>query len=68
MSKRGNDTRANYLRDKEMLQNDTIVFVSPFVNHKRAITIDKCIFEMKKGETPEQAETRIKNTYKKNQL
>jgi hypothetical protein len=32
MSKRGNDTRAVRLRDKEILQNDTNKFVSPNVN------------------------------------
>ena len=68
MSKRGNDTRATRLRDREILQNDTNTFVSPNVNHKNTIVIDSCIFEVRKGETKLQTETRIKSTYKHNQL
>ena len=68
MSKRGHDTRQTCLRDREMLQNDTKTFVSPNVNHKNTIVINNCTFEIRKNETKEQAETRIKSTYKHNQL
>lgn len=68
MSKRGNDTRATRLRDREMLQSDTKSYVSPVVNHKNTIVINNCIFGVRKNETKEQAETRIKSTYKHNQL
>ena len=64
MSKRGHDSRAVRLRDKEMLQNDTIVFVSPFVNHKNTIVINNCIFEMRKDESEQEARLRINGTYK----
>jgi len=68
MSKRGHDTRAVRLRDKEMLQNDTKSYVSPNVNLQKSIKVYNCIFEIRKGETKLQAENRIKNTYKNNQL
>jgi hypothetical protein len=66
--RRSHDTRAVRLRDREMLQNDTKIFVSPNVNLQKSITINSCIFEIRKGETKLQAETRIKSTYKNNQL
>jgi len=37
---------------------------SPPVNRKRQITINNCIFEMKKGETEQDARLRINGTYK----
>ena len=41
---------------------------SPKENPKRQITINNCIFEMKKGETEEQAIKRLTNTFKNSTL
>ena len=51
--------------DIEKEEAEQIAFSkSPKENPKRQITINNCIFEMKRGETEQQATRRIKSTFK----
>jgi len=65
MSKRGNDTRATRLRDREILQNDTNTFVSPNVFDLVEVKITNVtsIF-IPRGKNKEQAKQRFLENHK----
>ena len=68
MNKRYRDNMAIVHIDKNDIEKEKLEQIafskSPKENIKRQIIINNCIFEMRKGETEQQARLRINGTYK----